>query len=160
MRAIVSHTATLIAVLATAPLAAVPAKKSPAPASGNVTRAQMVTQVKGIFDMADTNKDGFMSKAEFGARMGAVLNRTPPGTPGAPSKTQAQEMLTAADNAFKAVDTDGDGRLSRAEASKRPLAAFDMMDANHDGILTVAEKVAARKPGAGAAPAKKLEPGR
>ena len=152
--------AALIALIAAAPLAAAPARKTPAAPSGNVTRAQMQAQVKGIFDRADADKDGFMSKAEFGARMGAVLNRTPPGTPGAPSKAQAQEMLTAADTAFKAVDTDDDGRLSRTEASKRPLAAFDMMDADHDGILTVAEKVAARKPGAGAVPAKKLDPGR
>lgn len=152
--------AALIALIATAPLAAAPARKTPAAPSGTVTRAQMQAQVKGIFDLADANKDGFMSKAEFGTRMGAVLNRTPPGTPGAPSKAEAQRMLTAADTAFKAVDTDGDGRLSRTEAAKRPLAAFDMMDADHDGILTVAEKVAARKPGAGAVPAKKLDPGR
>ena len=152
--------AAALAALAAVPAAAVPAKKAPATGRGDVTRAQLVTQVKGVFDMADTNHDGYMSKAEFGSRMGAVLNRTPPGTPGAPTKAQAQEMLTAADNAFKAVDADGDGRLSRAEASKRPLAAFDMMDANHDGILTVAEKIAARKPGAGAVPSKKLEPGR
>jgi len=153
--------AVAVACLALAtPALAVPAKQAPVPSSGNVTRAQMQAQVKQIFDRADTDHDGYMSKAEFGARMGAVLNRTPPGTPGAPTKQQAQEMLSAADAAFKAVDSDGDGKLSRAEAGKRPLEAFDMMDANHDGILTVAEKIAARKPGAGALPNKKLEPGR
>jgi hypothetical protein len=84
-----------------------------------------------------------MSLPEFRARMGAVLNRTPPGTPGAPSKIEAQQMLDAAMAAFKAVDTDGNGKLSRTEAGARPLAAFDMMDTNHDGVLTVAEKAAA-----------------
>ncbi|WP_162527255.1 EF-hand domain-containing protein [Sphingomonas solaris] len=135
----------LIAVAA--PLPAAPSKAPPAkaaPVAGDVTRAQMLKEVNGVFDVADTDKDGFMSRAEFRVRMGAVLNRTPPGTAGAPSKPEAQAMLDAADAAFKRVDSDGDGKLSRAEATKRPLAAFDMMDANHDGILTVAEKAAAR----------------
>ncbi|HEX8445875.1 MAG TPA: hypothetical protein VF649_04600 [Sphingomonas sp.] len=156
-----------LTVMATAQPATAAPKKAPsrpatATGSGDVTRAQMQAQVKQIFDLADADHDGFMTRAEFGRRMTAVLNRTPPGTPGAPTKEQAQQMLDAATAAFKAVDANGDSKLSRAEAGKRPLAAFDMMDANHDGILTLAEKVAARRPGAGAVPtpSKKLEPGR
>ncbi|MDB5684334.1 MAG: hypothetical protein JWM75_2032 [Sphingomonas bacterium] len=129
-----------------------------APAKGDVTRAQMQAEVKQIFDMADTNKDGFMSGAEFRVRMGAVLNRTPPGTRNAPTKQEAQKMLEAANAAFKAVDANGDNKLSRTEASKRPLAAFDMMDANRDGVLTMAEKIAAHQvavPAAGAKAAAK-----
>ena len=112
--------------------------------SGDVTRAQMQAVTKRVFDRADADHDGSMSAAEFGSRMGAVLNRTPPGSKQAPSKAQAQEMLDAARAAFVKVDTDGNGKLSLAEASRRPLAAFDMMDADHNGILTVAEKAAAR----------------
>ena len=119
--------------------------KKPGPPQGNVTRAQIEAQVKQVFDLADTDKDNFMSRAEFGKRMGAVLNRTPPGTPGAPSKEQAQKMLDAAGAAFNAVDADHDGKLSRAEAGTRALTAFDMMDANRDGVVTPAEKLAARK---------------
>lgn len=132
-----------LAILLPAVLAAAPGLAAP----GDVTRQQMQAEVSQVFDLADTNKDGFMSKAEFGARMSAVLNRTPPGTRGAPTKAEAQRMLEAANAAFVAVDTNGDGKLSRAEAMKRPLAAFDAMDANHDGILTVAEKAAARAAG-------------
>ena len=122
---------------------AAPVKK--ADASGDVTRAQMQAQVNQVFDMADTDRDNFMSRKEFGARMGAVLNRTPPGTPGAPTKAEAQKILLAADAAFKAVDKNGDGKLSRAEAAARPLAAFDAMDTNHDGVLTMPEKMAAHQ---------------
>lgn len=134
--------------------AAVPAKKAPATshtaapiapaANGDVTRAQMLAQVKQVFNLADTNHDGFMSRAEFAARMGVVINRLPPDSTAAPTKEQAQKMLDAANNAFNAVDTNHDGKLSLTEASARPLAAFDAMDANHDGILTLAEKQAAR----------------
>jgi hypothetical protein len=111
---------------------------------GDVTRTQMRAQVRAIFDRADLDKDDFMSREEFAGRMEAVMNRRPPGSAAAPSKEEAQKILDAAFAAFKAVDTDGDGKLSRVEASRRPLAAFDMMDANKDGVLTVAEKVAAR----------------
>jgi hypothetical protein len=148
--------------LRAAPTKAAPAK-SAAAGAGDVTRAQMKEEAKRVFDLADTNKDGFMSKAEFRVRMGAVLNRTPPGSPGAPTKEEAQRLLTAADAAFKAVDTDGNGKLSLTEATKRPLAAFDALDANKDGIVTLAEKKAARGPAPGAPvgqPAKKLEAGR
>jgi hypothetical protein len=79
-----------------------------------------------------------MSRTEFAARMNVVLNREAP-----PTKADAQRMLDAANRAFNDVDANHDGKLSLAEASKRPLAAFDMMDTNRDGILTVAEKAAA-----------------
>lgn len=121
-----------------------PATKKAAPtkphAAGDVTRAQMMAQVKKTFAMADTNHDGFMSRAEFAARMGAVVNREAP-----PTKEDAQRMLDAANRAFNDVDTNHDGKLSLAEAMERPLKAFDMMDTNHDGILTVAEKAAAHQ---------------
>jgi hypothetical protein len=120
------------------------ASKKPAPSTphavGDVTRAQMMTQVKKTFAMTDTNHDGFMSRAEFAARMGAVVNREAP-----PTKADAQRMLDAANRAFNDVDANHDGKLSLAEASKRPLTAFDMMDTNHDGVLTVAEKAAAHQ---------------
>ena len=118
---------------------------TPGPLQGDVTRAQIEAQVKMVFDRADTNKDNFMSRDEFGKRMGVVLNRTPPGAPNAPSKEQAQRMLDAAIAAFNAVDADHDGKLNRVEAGSRALAQFDLLDANHDGVVTVAEKAAARK---------------
>lgn len=131
-----------IAALTTASPLYAQAKK-PAPAATAVTRAQIEAQVKEVFDRADTNKDNFMSRAEFGKRMGIVLNRTPPGTPGAPTPEEAQRLLNAATAAFNAVDANHDGKLSRKEAGARALAAFDAMDTNHDGIVTLAEKRAA-----------------
>ena len=139
------------------------AKSAPAAGKGDVTRADMKAEAKRVFELADTNKDSFMSKDEFRVRMGAVLNRTPPGTPGAPSKAEAQRIISAADAAFKAVDTDGDGKLNLTEATARPMAAFDVVDTNKDGVVTMAEKMAARTPPPGAVkgkPVDKLEAGR
>ena len=158
-----SALAAIVTLAAVSPALAAPAKPAKAAAKGDVTRAEMQAETKRIFNLADTNKNGFMEPTEFRKRMGAVLNRTPPGSPGAPTKEDAQKMLAAAEAAFKAVDANNDGKVSLTEASKRPLAAFDSVDTNHDGVLTVAEKLAARTVPEGAAkPAsgRKLEPGR
>lgn len=111
-------------------------------ASGDVTRAQMIAESNHIFDRADTNHDGFMSRAEFAARMGGVLNANHP-----QDKAEAQRMLDGANRAFDDADINHDGKLSRAEGTARPLKAFDSMDANHDGVLTLAEKRAAYQSG-------------
>ena len=116
------------------------ARPTPPLATGDITRAQMMAQIKKTFQLADANHDGFISRAEFAQRMTVILNRDAP-----PTKEDAQRMLDAANRAFNDVDTNHDGKLSLSEASVRPLRAFDMMDANHDGVLTVAEKAAAHQ---------------
>ena len=40
---------------------------------------------------------------------------------------------------FKSMDTDGDGRISRAEHAAGARMMFDKMDTNHDGIVTQQE---------------------
>lgn len=42
-------------------------------------------------------------------------------------------------------DTDGDGRVSRAEAPERMQAFFDRIDTNGDGFIDAAENNAARQ---------------
>ncbi|WP_454884576.1 EF-hand domain-containing protein [Sphingomonas oryzagri] len=122
------------------PMKPLVAKPTPPAAAGDITRVQMMAQIRKTFELADTNHDGFISRKEFAARMSIILNRDSP-----PTKEAAQRMLDAANRAFDNVDANHDGKLSLSEASVRPLKAFDMMDANHDGILTVAEKAAAHQ---------------
>lgn len=58
-------------------------------------------------------------------------------------------------DAFRQLDADGDGRLTKAEAAKRAevRAGFDKADANHDGHLTFAEfETLALKPAGGRTP--------
>jgi hypothetical protein len=116
------------------------AKPTPPLATGDITRTQMMAQIKKTFQLGDANHDGFISRAEFAQRMTVILNRDKP-----PTKEDAQRMLDAANRAFNNVDANHDGKLSLSEASVRPLKAFDLMDTNHDGILTVAEKAAAHQ---------------
>lgn len=49
------------------------------------------------------------------------------------------------DEAFAKLDTDKDGRISKAEAAKGPKMAkvFDHVDADHDGSVSRAEMTAA-----------------
>jgi hypothetical protein len=59
----------------------------------------------------------------------------PDGAP--PPHHRLAEML------FRHADTDGDGRVSLAEAEAAALARFDRLDTNHDGRLSDEERAAA-----------------
>jgi Ca2+-binding EF-hand superfamily protein len=77
------------------------------------------------FDAIDANKDGFLDRDEM--------------------KAQHQKRD---EHHAKAVDKDGDKRISRAEAeAKSPMLAknFDKIDADKDGYLSRDEMVEARK---------------
>jgi Ca2+-binding EF-hand superfamily protein len=49
------------------------------------------------------------------------------------------ERLAAASAGIRRVDSDGDGRLSRAEHAAAARKMFEGMDTNHDGKVTAAE---------------------
>lgn len=80
-----------------------------------------------MFDRLDTNRDGFLSRAEVEPL-------------GVRSQTITAESAAAA---FRRLDANGDGFLSRAEAeatlSGIPGSSFDASDANRDGFLSLAE---------------------
>ena len=50
----------------------------------------------------------------------------------------------AEDEMFKMMDTDGDGKVSRAEQAASAQKMFTDADANHDGMVTLAEMEAAQ----------------
>ncbi len=79
------------------------------------------------FDLIDADKDGFVSMAEM--------------------KEFHKANSTKRDGAFKSLDKDSDGKISKSEAAgKRKLVySFDKIDADKDGYLTRDEMVAYRK---------------
>ena len=72
----------------------------------------------------------------FGLTAAGIAAAQPhgPGGPGGP------DMLRGID--FVAIDTDGDGLLSRAELQARATARLSPADANADGIIDRAELIA------------------
>jgi Ca2+-binding EF-hand superfamily protein len=93
-------------------------------------RKAVQSTVQGIYDMADTNRDGQLTPAELNAAaIGAAR-----------SASQA---------AFQAADTDRNGQLSQAEFNKaieQPAdAVFRMMDANGDGQVSQQEAQSAQR---------------
>lgn len=83
----------------------------------------------------------------LGAASAACSQTAPPAAPGAMTLDRFLDRQTGR---IMAADTDGDGRISRAEMAamatkdgRDPSRLFDAMDANHDGYLDKPEIQAA-----------------
>jgi Ca2+-binding EF-hand superfamily protein len=102
-------------------------------ADGMLSRdeAASLPHISKNFDAIDANHDGFITFEELRAY----------------GQAHRGKHRGHAGHGMKALDKDGDGRISREEAAGSPrLAAhFDQVDANHDGFLTRDELKAARR---------------
>ena len=90
-------------------------------------QAAMQKQMEDDFKKLDTNGDGALSLAEFRAAAPTLRPRQTP------------------DQMLKAMDANGDGKVTDAEYRAGPVADFDRMDADHNGILTAQEVQAAAR---------------
>jgi Ca2+-binding EF-hand superfamily protein len=87
-------------------------------------KAAQQQRLQDEFKKLDTDKNGSISLAEFGA----VVRPLPAVQPDAP---------------IAQLDTNKDGKIGRDEYRAPKLASFDKADANHDGTLTIQEVQAA-----------------
>ena len=105
------------------------------PLSGD-TRDNIVTGMTLILKSWDEDRDGKLSMAEVQGMVDAFFARVAKDVSGGKMtpdlERQRQEFLRFYAN----QDTNHDGYLSLYELLKQPLAAFDCMDANHDGKLS------------------------
>lgn len=88
---------------------------------GTVSKDEHATGAKSMFDQMDSNKDGVVTADE--------MDKAHPHSHGG---------MSSADK-IKAVDTDGDGKLTAAEHTAGSSAMFDKMDTDHNGSLSLDE---------------------
>lgn len=96
-----------------------------------IARAEVIAVVKRQFAAMDTNHDGAVTQAEFGAFRAHQ-------SPAPPSGVDALAHIGG--NWFARADANGDGRVTLAEAEARPLQLFDLADVNRDGVVSVKER--------------------
>ena len=120
-------------IAATAAVAQVPPGTAPGQRGGH-TRAEVAQRVQAMFDRLDGDRDGAISRAEL-ERVGGQRGQ---------STARGRGMGGMAGRLFGLADGNGDGRVTRAEATGAALRHFDAADRNRDGVLTPAERQAAR----------------
>lgn len=174
MKNILFGGAAAVALLAVSPVVAQVAPGAPAvgqaPAAKAATRADAAARVQRMFARLDTNRDGFIVKAEADAARSAMRQRM--------TERRAQRGPRDGSKMFDRLDANKDGAISRAEfdamrqqrlarrdrdgdgrpdarrAGMRKMAGmrgmrgmggrmFEMADANRDGRVSLQEATAA-----------------
>ena len=143
----------LAVVVAGVAVAAPPAPSADAPqrhrmmkvdanGDGVIDRAEAAThpRLAGKFDSLDGNKDGKLDASERAAWQGKRGGHGKRGGMGQGGMGHGGMGRTGMSRAI-ALDSDGDGRIGRAEAAAQPkfAANFDQADANRDGFLVRSE---------------------
>ncbi|ATE66971.1 EF-hand domain-containing protein [Rhizorhabdus dicambivorans] len=95
-----------------------------------ITRAEVISVAKKQFAQMDTDRNGTVSPQEF-ERYREIQNAQP---------DQGRGLTRIGRGWFDKCDTNGDGRVSQAEAVARPLGLFDMADVNRDGVASLSEQ--------------------
>lgn len=98
--------------------------------AGFVTREQFIAHRLKDFDKLDTDKDGVLSRLEF-VKLSEPPFAPPPVTPAAAARARALY-----DTQFSSIDTNDDGKMSRAEFQVSVALSFRELDLDGDGRAT------------------------
>lgn len=99
-------------------------------ADGKISVSEHAATAKLMFEKMDADHDGTVTEAEMTAAHEKITGQ----------KSGAGEMSAA--EKIKAVDTNGDGKLTADEHQAGSKMMFEKMDTDHDGFLTKTEMVA------------------
>ncbi len=104
-----------------------------------------------LFDKADANRDGIITRAEYGAARMRNFSKLDRDGDGALTDADFKRIARFRPDAAKQLqtmlqraDANGDGRVTRAEFAASPFPIFDRVDANHDGRVDARELAAAK----------------
>jgi Ca2+-binding EF-hand superfamily protein len=124
--------------------------------SGCMMAARAVAQQRQpdpgrIFDSADTNGDGVITREEFHAAREHLFARLDRNGDGYIDKDDMSGRLAGRQKAWERLtelvtqlDKDGDGRVSHSEFVDGPTPLFDRADTDHNGELSKEEVAAIR----------------
>jgi hypothetical protein len=107
---------------------------------GALTKAEIAARRATEFTAIDTNRDGFATQDELRAHAEARMAERGGGREGGRRDGGGRR---GGGGGFGMMDTDGDGKLSQAEFTREPQW-FARVDANGDGSVTRAEVEALR----------------
>ena len=96
-----------------------------------VKRVDVVTRAAAMFDRADANHDGVLTREEYHAALAAIAK--------AKGATPTDKGWAMVDAQFDAVDQSHTGRIPRDVFIAAATAHFDGADLNRDGTVTPAE---------------------
>lgn len=99
----------------------------------------------GMLFGADANNDGVVTRQEFDAGRDAMFARMDANSDGALARGEGREgrhhgRRGGGHGGMQGADANNDGNITRDEFLARPVAMFDRMDANDDGVISTAER--------------------
>jgi len=96
-----------------------------------------------ILARVDTDKDGKISKAEFDTESVALFKRLDKNSDGKIAADEVPARHWGKGPQFGMMDTDKDGKVTKAEFTAAEDQMFQKLDANGDGVITPDEMAAA-----------------
>jgi Ca2+-binding EF-hand superfamily protein len=108
---------------------------------------------EGVFERADVNKDGTVTREEFITARAEHFTKLDRNSDGYIDSNDVPERLAkrraqnggGSDFLASQFDADGDGKVSKEEFVNGPTLAFDRADTNKDNVLDAKELAAAKE---------------